>query len=830
MHIPETSVPVKILLIEDNPLDARIIIEYIKECCASDFDIQTADRLSAALTCLSINAVDVILLNLSLSDNRGLDTFITLNKQFSDIPVIILSGLDDNETGIKAIQLGAQDYLVKRKFDSELLTKTIRYAIERKQAEEAIIESEKKFKSISNAAQDAIIMLDHEGKISFWNHAATEIFGYTPEEIITKNLEILMGKEDYLKYLAAFPEFQKTGKGAVVGKMVKLAGLHKNGSEIIIELSLSAINIKGKWHAAGIARDITKRKLLENKISENYQIQEVVNSILKFAVEDISLDELAKYAFEKAMGIKCFNFDKKGCIFLASDEPDSFIMKYQTGIGDNILEACKKINTGKCHCGKAALLKKVIFSPAVDHAHEVHYPGMLDHGHYCVPILFTGKVLGIINVYLKSGHKYSRREVNFLQNMSNTLAGVIVRKNNEAELINTMENLEKMVKARTSELEKKNNELQSEINERAKVESDLVQSETKYRTLIEQAVDAIFISDPRGNIIDVNNASIFLTGYTQKELLRLNMKDLFGDETLKAAPLRYDLLDKSEIVITERMLTQKSGTLVPIEMKTRKMPDRTYQSFLRDMTEHKRMGESIKEALQKEKELSLLKSRFISVISHEFRTPLAGIFGSVQLLERHGNKWNDEKRQEYYKRIYSSIQYTNVLLDDVSIIGKDENGRLSVTIRAVNVKKLCNQVICDLKAIYGELTAIEIENNFKTAEINTDEGMLRHILNNIISNGIKYSDKKPVDLIIEGNSEKGIIFTVSDRGIGIPAEDMKHIFEPFNRASNVETIKGTGIGLAIVKRCVDLLQGAIEIESAEGKGTTVKVVLPISPK
>jgi len=384
-----------------------------------------------------------------------------------------------------------------------------------------------------------------------------------------------------------------------------------------------------------------------------------------------------------------------------------------------------------------------------------------------------------------------------------------------------LENLEKRVMERTSELT-------DEIVIRKEIENLLKKSEVKYRTLIEQAVDAIFIGDSKGNFIDVNDAAVILTGYTRKELMRSNMEDLFSNDILTATPLRYDLLDKGEIVITERILTQKNGMPIPIEMKTRKMPDGTYQAFLRDTTERKKMEKNIREALDKERELNLLKSRFISVISHEFRTPLSGIFGSVQLLEKHGSKWDDAKKQEYYKRIYSSIQYTNVLLDDVSIIGKDESGRLSANIQAVNVKKLYTQVICDLKSVYGKLVVIKTKNNYKSAEINTDESLLRHILNNIISNGIKYSENKPVDLLIEKYGLQGIQFSIHDRGIGIPAEDMKHIFKPFHRAVNAETIKGTGIGLTIVKRCVDLLQGTIEIESTEGKGTTVKVVLPVT--
>ena len=230
--------------------------------------------------------------------------------------------------------------------------------------------------------------------------------------------------------------------------------------------------------------------------------------------------------------------------------------------------------------------------------------------------------------------------------------------------------------------------------------------------------------------------------------------------------------------------------------------------------------------IEKEKELNMLKSRFISVISHEFRTPLTGIQSSVQLLERYGDKWDKEKKQKCFKTIYNSIRFTNLLLDDVSLIGKDESGKLNYNPSLCLIKEICRQAVDDLKAVFGNQQIINFSISSETIETFADESLLRHIINNLLSNAVKYSGHEKQIGFSVVKEVNDIVFTFTDHGIGIPEEDMKYVFEPFHRASNAETIKGTGLGLPIVKRCVDLLEGTIEINSTLNKGTTVVVKIP----
>lgn len=238
--------------------------------------------------------------------------------------------------------------------------------------------------------------------------------------------------------------------------------------------------------------------------------------------------------------------------------------------------------------------------------------------------------------------------------------------------------------------------------------------------------------------------------------------------------------------------------------------------------------------IEKEKELNLLKNRFISVISHEFRTPLTGIKSGVQLFERYGDTWDKEKKQKFFDTIYNSIRFTSMLLDDISIIGKDENGKMNYAPALCSIEEICHQALDDIRAVFGESVVIHFSSKPETIKTLADETLLRHILNNLLSNAVKYTgDLKQIDFTatIENKEESGgksqiIVFTITDNGIGIPEEDIKYIFEPFHRASNAEPIKGTGLGLSIVKRCVEMHGGSIEIKSILNKGTTIVVKIP----
>ena len=177
------------------------------------------------------------------------------------------------------------------------------------------------------------------------------------------------------------------------------------------------------------------RKQAEQELQRNYDTQTVINLLLRHSLEEISLEEILKRALALILSISWLAFESQGSMFLVENDSIRLVMKAQSGLPEPIKKACARIPFGRCHCGRAALTRKIQFSDCLDDRHEVLYKGIAPHGHYCVPILFRDKVLGVINMYLREGHQRNQREEEFLNAVANTLAGIIMRKRLREELI-----------------------------------------------------------------------------------------------------------------------------------------------------------------------------------------------------------------------------------------------------------------------------------------------------------------------------------------------------------------------------------------------------------
>lgn len=251
---------------------------------------------------------------------------------------------------------------------------------------------------------------------------------------------------------------------------------------------------------------------------------------------------------------------------------------------------------------------------------------------------------------------------------------------------------------------------------------------------------------------------------------------------------------------------------------------RTREQLIR---EGKQVENEMRLALQEEKELSELKSRFISMVSHEFRTPLTVIRTSAELLERYSHIATEEKRQQYFQRIRAAVRNMSHLMEDVLTIGKAEAGKLQFNPTALNLEQFCYDLIEEMKLGTGSDYKFVFACQGLCSAAYLDPKLLRSILSNLLSNAVKYS---PQGSIIEFRlvcTQDIVRFSIEDHGIGIPLEDQPYLFELFHRAKNVANIRGTGLGLAIVKQSVDLHQGQINFASREGIGTTFHVQLPL---
>lgn len=234
-------------------------------------------------------------------------------------------------------------------------------------------------------------------------------------------------------------------------------------------------------------------------------------------------------------------------------------------------------------------------------------------------------------------------------------------------------------------------------------------------------------------------------------------------------------------------------------------------------------AEILQYKLAKEKELGDLKLRFFSLVSHEFRTPLSVILGSIHLLTERGQGWTEEKRQKNLQRVQSSARTMTRLLTDILTLTRAEAGKLDFRPEWIEVESFCLNLISDFEAL-GELDRpIEFSSDNPGYYARLDEKLLQSILGNLLSNAIKYSSpKKPVHFRLSCQPET-VIFQIQDSGCGIPPESLLALYEPFYRAPNAREIAGTGLGLAVVKQCLELHRGEISVESEVGTGTIFTV-------
>src|SRR5712692_2175578 len=253
-----------VLLIEDNEDDACLIGETLTERTAADIELEWVDRLGSGLTRLAEDKIDLVLLDLSLPDSHGLETLDKVQGQTPDVPVIVLTHLDDEAMAVQAVRKGAQDYLLKGRSDGILLIRAIRHAIERKQSEKAVRDSEARLRAIIDTALDALIGINAQGIIIDWNPRAEVIFGWARGEALGQKLADLIIPPRYREaHERGLQHFLRTGEAVVLNRSIEVAGLRRDGTEFPLELSITSIRRGETYVFNAFLSDITERKRAE---------------------------------------------------------------------------------------------------------------------------------------------------------------------------------------------------------------------------------------------------------------------------------------------------------------------------------------------------------------------------------------------------------------------------------------------------------------------------------------------------------------------------------------------------------------------------------------
>lgn len=275
--------------------------------------------------------------------------------------------------------------------------------------------------------------------------------------------------------------------------------------------------------------------------------------------------------------------------------------------------------------------------------------------------------------------------------------------------------------------------------------------------------------------------------------------------------------------INEELETRVNERTIELKNKNKELENEINK---RNIVEH-----NLYKALEKEKELNELKSRVVTTVSHEFKTPLTSILSSVELLQRYETKDPvDEKISKHYEFIKRSAKVLTQMINDMLLIEKIEADKYEFHFEKENIERFTKSIIDEFKESTGKNHIFKLITENIPQETDIEKTLLRRILNNLISNSVKYSEENSEINISLKYKKKSFEISISDSGIGIPEEDKKHLFNLFHRAKNVMNYDGTGLGLSIIQRSLDLLKGNITFKSELGVGSTFTVVFPDSKK
>lgn len=403
---------------------------------------------------------------------------------------------------------------------------------------------------------------------------------------------------------------------------------------------------------------------------------------------------------------------------------------------------------------------------------------------------------------------------------------------------------------------------------------------THITSLFENATEGFIGTDSGGRIVVINPSACRMFGYQPDELVGKEIEILIPSKYRHShIKLREGFYSdpKNRVMGHGRDLygQKKDGTTFPVDVSLSTYlykEERYVTAFIIDITHRKSIEESIlshqrrleevtqemkllnaeleakveertailKDALQRlqqsqaelhqaldqERQLNEIKSRFVSMASHEFRTPLSTVLSSASLLARYTLSEEQDKRNKHIDKIKGSVKQLNDLLEDFLSLGRLDEGKVETNIQIFNLNDLIQETIEELKSVSGKHHRIMCEHT-GAENIKSDKKLVKNILINLISNAIKFTEEQKKIIVYSSVTDKIAEVTLNDEGLGIPEEDMKHLFSSFFRARNVTNIQGTGLGLHIVKRYIELLNGKLDIDSKLGRGTRISFRIPI---
>lgn len=427
-----------------------------------------------------------------------------------------------------------------------------------------------------------------------------------------------------------------------------------------------------------------------------------------------------------------------------------------------------------------------------------------------IPLIAGERLYGVMTMQHYEAGVFRAQDFALIATIANHVATALENAHLYRTVRSYSQNLEEHVRARTAELE---------------------QAKEWVESILSSTSDSIVLAEQRGNLIQANLAFWEQFQVEPESIAGKLLTEVIADSEVVVVMAAVDrALETASTVVIDTLCVRRDQSVFEAELSIAPLAYRGVNApnvvcVIHDVTRHKQIESALRATLQQERELNELKLRFNAMVSHEFRTPLSVILSSAGMLRVYADRLTAEKTEAKLLEIENQVHRMIGLLDNILALSRAEIVQVAITKKPVNPSEFCRQV---MEEIQQTTTSHRLELDIQGASrlVQLDPDLMGHLLRNLLSNAVKYS---PAGTMIQLRclyAPDELTLQVQDQGIGIPEDDLLHLFDAFHRAKNVHDISGTGLGLAIVKHAVEAHQGTITVESKVGVGTTFTVVLP----
>jgi PAS domain S-box-containing protein len=672
--------------------------------------------------------------------------------------------------------------------------------------------NERRFQETFDNAPIGMALVDLNERIFKVNQALAAILGYSSEQLITKTIPQITHPDDVQREVA---RKQIASRGGSPNFSMEKRYIHADGHVVWGRLSVSLVpDALGRpSYYIGQLEDITEQRRADERIRKLNRIYLLLSNINQEIVRTRDLKLLYPNACRIAVEDGGFLLAWVG-LTVPSSGVVEVVARY--GAAEEypvtsfmLLEddpAGREPSTEAILGGQRVICNDI----AALECPSAWRGRMLGRGYRAMaafPLVVHGEVRGVFNLFVAEPDHFDEEELRLLDELAMDLSFAM--------------------------------EVAEEESARRRAEDMLSHSEERYRRLSEDMPAMVCTFLPDSTLTYVNDAYCEYFQQRPEDLIGRRFLDFLPNEAERqSAVAQYMSLTPGNSRKTyEHPVVTPDGT-----ERWQQWVDRaffgpsgeivSFQSVGLDITERRLAedrrleAETLRIELGKERELSELKTRFVSMVSHEFRTPLAVIFLASSTVLAYSDRLSDERKAEKLKLIQSQVKRLEAILEDTLFIARDELGKLRFAPTRIDLERFIQELVQDVEHL-SQVERIAVSGDGNCGAVSVDTNLLRHILINLLSNALKYSPEDRAVQLDLACADGRVILRVQDQGIGIPEDDLRHLFEPFHRARNVGEISGTGLGLTIVKRSVEAHGGTIRVESRLGEGTTVTVALPV---